>query len=194
MPRMLRISTLPPSSASFLRSRDTCASRVLDSISSAVDFLDQRGARDDAVPSHQQRFEDQGLAATQQNLIVSYNGLISADLQFDVSERQHRRSEEPRPPQDGPHPGDEFLRLEGLAEVIVRPAVQAIDHVFLGILGRQHDDSRPFRQLAQRCDDVERVAIRQHPVDNRQIVLEVAVGANLSFHVEPAIYNSCVTY
>src|SRR5258708_34613813 len=34
--------------------------------------------------------------------------------------------------------------------------------------------SRSFRQLAQRCDDVERIAIRQHPVDDRQIVLEIA--------------------
>jgi hypothetical protein len=106
--------------------------------------------------------------------IIGHNGLIGADVQFDVSERRDRRNEEPRPPHHGPHPGDEILRLEGLAEIIIRAAVQASDHVLLGILGRQHDDSRPFRQSAQRCDDVERIAVNQHRVDDRRIVLEIA--------------------
>jgi hypothetical protein len=66
------------------------------------------------------------------------------------------------------------LRLEGLAKIIVRPAVQSIDHVFLGVLGGQHDESGPFPQLAQRHDDIESVAVRQHPVDDGQIVLEIA--------------------
>src|SRR6266478_9875401 len=78
-------------------------------------------------------------------------------LKFDVAERQPRRDEQSWPPQDGPYPGNELLRLERLAEIIVRTAVQPIDHVFLGILGGQHDESWPFRQSIQRHDDVESV-------------------------------------
>src|SRR5882757_8416754 len=115
MPRMLRISTLPPNSASFLRRRDTCASSVLDS-----------------VASHQKGFEDQGFAAPKEDFVVGHSDLVRADVKFDVPERQDRGDVQSRPPQDCPYPGDEFLRLEGLAKIIVRPAVLPIDHVFFG--------------------------------------------------------------
>src|SRR5882757_1812134 len=146
----------------------------LDLVIEAVDRLDQDFARDDAVASHQKSFEDQGFAAAKEGLVVGHSDLVGADAKFDVPERQDRRYEQSRPPQEGPYPRDELLRLEGFAKIIVRPAVQPIDHVFLGVLGGQHDDSWPFRQLAQRHDDIESVAVGQHPVDDGQIVLEIA--------------------
>src|SRR5882757_1671675 len=146
----------------------------LDLVIEAVDRLDQDFARDDAVASHQKSFEDQGFAAAKEGLVVGHSDLVGADAKFDVPERQDRRYEQSRPPQDGPYPSDELLRLEGLAKIIVRPAVQSIDHVFLGVLGGQHDESGPFPQLAQRHDDIESVAVRQHPVDDGEIVLEIA--------------------
>src|SRR6476620_7359683 len=146
----------------------------LNFVIEAVDRLDQDFARDDAVASHQKGFEDPGFAAANEDLVTGHSDLVGADAKFDVPKRHYRRDQQSRPPQDGPYPSDELLRLEGLAKIVVCPAVQAIDHIFLGILGGQHDESWPFRQFAQRHDDIESVTVRQHPVEDCQIVLEIA--------------------
>src|SRR5260370_15957521 len=117
----------------------------LNLVIEAVDCLDQDFARDDAVASHQKGFEDQGFAAAKEDLVVGHSDLVGADAKFDVPKRHYRRDEQSRPPQDGPYPTDELLRLEGLAKIIVPPPVPALAHTFLGFLAGPHEKSRPFR-------------------------------------------------
>src|ERR1700726_1137960 len=82
----------------------------LDLVVETVNRLDQGLARDNAVPAHQQRFEDQGFAAAKQDLGVGHGGLVGADMQFDVAEREDRRGKHARPPRDPPGPRAEHPR------------------------------------------------------------------------------------
>lgn len=91
-------------------------------------------------------------------------------MQLDIAERQHRGREQPGPSQHRAHPRDQFLRLERLAEIVVGAGVEAIDDV---LLGRQHDDRGALLRLAQRRDHLERIAVGQHAIDDREIIFEI---------------------
>lgn len=158
----------------FPQARDLRFERVgFDLVVETVDFLDQGLAGDDAIAAHQQRAQDQGLAPPQQDLGIADHRLVAAEMQLDIAKRQHRGREQARPAQDRTHTRDQFLRLERLAEIVVGAAVEAVDDVLLGVLGGQHDDRGTFRRLAQRGDHLERIAVRQHPVDDREIIFEI---------------------
>ena len=74
------------------------------------------------------------------------------------------------PPQQGPQPGEQFVELKRLREIIVRPEVEARDFVVRGVSGGQHEDMgfdavfTPFLEKRQAVD------LGKHDVENDDIV------------------------
>jgi len=71
-------------------------------------------------------------------------------------------------PQDGMDASDEFLRIEGLREVIVGPEFKSEDAVSVLTPCREHDH-RDGESLSQSAQHVEAVQRRQHHVQDDEI-------------------------
>ena len=75
------------------------------------------------------------------------------------------------PAQQRPDPRQELLEGERLGEVVVRARVEARDPVGHAVPRGQHQDRRPDRPLlAQRPADREAVPLRQHHVEDDEVV------------------------
>lgn len=72
--------------------------------------------------------------------------------------------------QDGVEPGDEFVGVEGLGEVIVSAEIQAFDAFVEGGAGGQEEDGNGIPEFAELAEDAEAVAARQHDVEHEGIV------------------------
>ena len=75
-----------------------------------------------------------------------------------------------RPPQNGVDPGDQFLHLKGLDDVVIRAHFKALDPVKDLALGRQHDDGH-LAGLPDLGADRPTVHHRQHDVQQDQVRL-----------------------
>ena len=73
-----------------------------------------------------------------------------------------------RRPHGGPRhdTGGELVEVEGLAEVVVGPAVQAGDPIRDAVTGRQQDNRGPVVPSSQAAQHVEAGAVRQHQVEH----------------------------
>ena len=72
--------------------------------------------------------------------------------------------------QDGPHAGEQFPHLEGLAQVVVAAGLESVDPVVLGILGGEKQNRRVVLGLADTLTNTEPIHARQHHVENHQII------------------------
>ncbi len=70
------------------------------------------------------------------------------------------------PPRNGPNAGSQLVEIEGLAQVVVRPGVQALDAIGDGVSGGQQDDRRRGLAGADVREEVQAGTIGQHPVQH----------------------------
>ena len=89
------------------------------------------------------------------------------------------------PPQQGAHAGQQLLRLKGLGEIIVRPAVQSLDPVGQVAAGRQHQHRHGMAPGAQLPQQAEPVHPRQHSVQQDQVI-QVRGGVVVAGHAVAA--------
>jgi hypothetical protein len=67
------------------------------------------------------------------------------------------------------HPGQQFTRVEGLAQVVVGADFEADDAVHVLALGGQHDDRRAVVGRAQAAADREPIFAGHHEVEHDQV-------------------------
>jgi len=172
MPRMLRISTSPPSSA-LLRSRDTCASRVLDSISSSNHKSPRSGARcDNAVPSHQQRAEIKASRRRNRTLLSATMASLVPTRQFAFPNDRTDGTRSRWPPQHRPHPGDESSAQRACRDKSSAPQFRPSITSSL-VSWRSGMMMAAFPAIGSRLT-MSSASRQAAPVDDRQIVLEIA--------------------
>jgi hypothetical protein len=82
-----------------------------------------------------------------------------------------RRRTAMEPPQERPHPGQQFVAAERFDQVVVRPGVQAPNPVFHAALGCQHQDRQGTPQTPQLVREGEPVETGHHDVEQDQVGL-----------------------
>ena len=105
----------------------------------ALHDIDAQSPRQLAAQPHRALSADQQTAGQLQPQIPEGDGVVGPGVAA-------------APPQQGAHAGQQLLRLKGLGEIIVRPAVQPLDPVGQVAAGRQHQHRHgvaPGAQLPQ---------------------------------------------
>ena len=77
-----------------------------------------------------------------------------------------------------PHPGEQFIDLKGLGQVIVGADLEALEFVFQRIAGCQHTNGNALTQPAKVAAQIESIDIRQHGIQNHRVVVPGAERAN----------------
>ena len=73
-------------------------------------------------------------------------------------------------PPDRADPGRQFAEVEGLDEIVVRAGVQPLDPVRDLVERGQDDDGRDVAAAAQRLQEADAPAVRQHEIEQDEIV------------------------
>ena len=82
-----------------------------------------------------------------------------------------RRRTAMEPPQERPHPSQQFVTTEGLHQVVVGPGVQAPNAIFHAALGCQHQDRHGTPQTPQLLREGEPIEAGHHHVEQDQVGL-----------------------
>lgn len=78
----------------------------------------------------------------------------------------------PGPAQQGAHPGQELIEVEGLDDVVVAARIEAGEAVAAGIAGSEEEDGQVPRP-AQSPGEREPVGARQHDVEDGEVGTEL---------------------
>jgi hypothetical protein len=71
--------------------------------------------------------------------------------------------------QEGTNSRQQLRERKGFDEVVVGAAVESVHTIVDGVLGRQDQDGSPERMLAERGENLETVASRQHKIEDHKI-------------------------
>jgi hypothetical protein len=92
-------------------------------------------------------------------------------IEAKVSDLEHRRPLDRRPPRQSAQPGEELRERERLREVVVGAGVQPRDAVLDRVAGGQHQDRGPGPGLAELAADLEAVPPGEEDVEDDRVVL-----------------------
>jgi len=96
--------------------------------------------------------------------------LVAVLVQREVGERQDRLGDRrTAPAQHGADPGDQFLQVERLGQVVVAADGEPGDLVVLGVLRGKEDHRNLVSVAAQPADNLEAVDAGQHHVEDKQV-------------------------
>ncbi len=122
-----------------------------------------------------QRHQQVELQRGQRDRVAVAGHLVAGYVDGHVADGQHLGRLRIGPAQPGAQPGDQFLRLERLDDVVVRTGFQSQHHVDRVALRGQHHD-RHDGLGSDGLADVDAVHPRQHQVQQHQIGFELPQG------------------
>ena len=113
-------------------------------------------------------------------LVAQVHGLFAAaqlgffEIEGEIAEGERLIYHLANAAREGAHTGEELLVDEGLGHVVVGAAVEAGDLVLGGFAGGEDEHRRGDLFAAQGFDDVEAVHLRQHDVEDDEVVLSAS--------------------
>ena len=134
---------------------------------------DDPPARAHRAARRREQREDLELLAGERDRLPGDRDLVAAQVHAHVGHRHGvapvaGRERGGASPQHGVHPGQQLTGVEGLHQVVVGPAVQALDAV-VHLAPRRHDDHRDVAGGPDLAADVDAVHVRQAQVEQHDV-------------------------
>ena len=147
-----------------------------DGLFHAVDAVFERALGNHAAAAAQQQFEQGEFAARQQDrLSRDLDGAVHG-VEAEIAGLEPEAEGAARPPQQRLQAGDQLLHGEGLLQVVVGAAVEALDAMGDAVARGQDQDRRGIAALAQGLEDLQAVTVGQRQVENAGVVARGAEG------------------
>ena len=91
-------------------------------------------------------------------------------VQFQIAEAKHGRFIIPCPPQHGPHPCKQFVRIKRLGQIVIRAGIEARHPVVLFSPGCQQHDRGEHALVPQTSQHLQAVHAGHHDIQNNGII------------------------
>jgi len=97
--------------------------------------------------------------------------LVSVRVDGDVPDDDERAARFPATPEERAHASQQLLKVEGLGEIVIRPAVQSRHGVLMTDSGSEHEDGHAAARRAEPSAHLETIHARKVEVEDHQSIV-----------------------